>query len=178
MADHASTARPYAKALFELAQESGSYQAWLAGLAQLAAVAADDSFGNLVNDPRVDRTQIAELLIDISKDALPEGGENFVHLLVQNDRLEALTDIEQQFSELVAKAQSSVNAEVLTAIALSDTQKSALEAALEKRLGLKVSLEETIDPSLLGGAIVKAGDLVIDGSARGRIEKLTTALMR
>ncbi len=178
MADHASTARPYAKALFELAQESATYQSWLTGLGQLSAVAADESFSALVSDPRVERAQVAELLIDISKDVLPEGGTNFINLLVQNDRLNALADIEQQFSDLVAKAQASVNAEVVSAMALSDEQKSALESALEKRLGLKVSLEETVDPSLIGGAIVKAGDLVIDGSAQGRIQKLTTALMR
>jgi len=118
------------------------------------------------------------LLIDLAKDALPEGGTNLVNLLVQNDRLGALAEIEQQFGDLVAKAKASVNAEVITAMALTDDQKSALSSALEARLGLKVQLEETVDASLVGGAIVKAGDLVIDGSAKGRIEKLTTALMR
>ena len=99
-------------------------------------------------------------------------------LLVKNDRLIALTDVQQQFSDLVAKAQASVNAEVITAKALTDDQKSSLASALESRLGLKVQLEETVDASLVGGAIVKAGDLVIDGSAKGRLEKLTSALMR
>jgi F-type H+-transporting ATPase subunit delta len=89
-----------------------------------------------------------------------------------------LADIEELYKELVAKAQKAVNAQVLSAIALTDTQKTSLIEALEARLGLKVNLDETVDTSLVGGAIVKAGDLVIDGSARGRIEKLSSTLMR
>ncbi|NND83045.1 MAG: F0F1 ATP synthase subunit delta [Gammaproteobacteria bacterium] len=178
MADNASTARPYAKALYELAQETESFAGWSNALSHLAAVAADDDFSGLVNDPRVEADKIADLLIDISAEQLPPGGDNFVRLLVQNDRLEALDDIHQQFTELVAKAQALVNAEVVTAMALTEQQKSALEAALAKRLGLKVSLQETVDASLMGGAVVKAGDLVIDGSAKGRLDKLSTTLLR
>ena len=178
MADNASTARPYAKALFELAQEASSFDAWSDAVAKISAITSDDDFSALISDPRVDRTRVAELLIDLSQDVLPDGGANFVNLLVQNDRLEAMADIEQQYAELVAKAQASVNAEVITAIALSDSQKASLEAALQQRLGLKVSLHESVDATLIGGAVVKAGDLVIDGSAKGRIEKLTSALMR
>ena len=178
MADNASTARPYAKALFELAQESNSFDAWTGTMAKISAISNDETFANLVSDPRVERSQIAELLIELSQDGLPDGGANFINLLVQNDRLEAVADIEQQYSELVAKAQASVNAQVISAMALSDAQKASLESALEQRLGLKVSLQESVDPTLVGGAIVKAGDLVIDGSAKGRIEKLTSALLR
>ncbi len=178
MADNASTARPYAKALFELAQESASFDGWSDAMAKISAIVGDEAFSGLVNDPRIEGARIADLLIELSQDVLPTGGANFINLLVQNDRLEAVHDIEQQFSEMVAKAQASVNAEVITAMALSETQKASLETALEQRLGLKVSLQETVDPSLVGGAIVKAGDLVIDGSAKGRIEKLTSALMR
>ena len=178
MADNASIARPYAKAVFDLAQESNSFEAWTAALDKLAVISNDETFSALVSDPRVDGDRVAELLIDLSKDTLPEGGTNLINLLVKNDRLGVLTDIKQQFEDLVAKAKASVNAEVITAMALTDDQKSALSSALEARLGLKVQLEETIDAGLVGGAIVKAGDMVIDGSAKGRIEKLTTALMR
>jgi F-type H+-transporting ATPase subunit delta len=178
MANNASIARPYAKAVFDLAQETGSYESWSAALEKLALISADDSFSALVSDPRVDARKVTDLLVDLAKDTLPEGGTNLVNLLVQNDRLGALSDIEQQFGELVAKAQASVKAEVVTAMALTEEQKSSLASALEARLGLKVTLDETVDTALVGGAIVRAGDLVIDGSARGRIEKLTTALMR
>ena len=178
MADNASTARPYAKAVFELAQESASFDGWSDAMAKISAIVGDEAFSELGSDPRIDGARIADLLVELSQDVLPSGGANFINLLVQNDRLEAVHDIEQQFSQMVAKAQASVNAEVITAMALSDTQRASLETALEQRLGLKVSLQETVDPSLVGGAIVKAGDLVIDGSAKGRIEKLTSALMR
>ncbi|GAA6136793.1 F0F1 ATP synthase subunit delta [Arenicella sp. 4NH20-0111] len=178
MADNASIARPYAKAVFDLAQETDSYESWTVALENLSAISQDESFSALVSDPRVDGSKVVELLTDLSKDSLPDGGENFVNLLVQNDRLLALDDIQQQFSELVAKAKALANAEVLTAIALTDDQKTSLTSALEARLGMKVVIEETVDASIVGGAIVKAGDLVIDGSAQGRIEKLTTTLMR
>lgn len=178
MADNASIARPYAKAVFDLAQEANAYDAWSTALEQLAVISNDADFRTLVTDPRVDGSKVAELLTDLAKESLPNGGANFINLLVQNDRLEALTDISQQYGELVAKANALVNAEVITAQALTADQKSSLAQALETRLGLKVELAETVDASLLGGAIIKAGDLVIDGSAKGRIEKLTTALMR
>ena len=178
MADNASIARPYAKAVFDLAQESNAYDAWTTALEQLAVISNDADFSALVSDPRVDGAKVAELLNDLAKDSLPEGGANLINLLVQNDRLDSLADISQQYTDLVAKAKALVNAEVITAVALTDDQKSSLAAALEQRLGLKVELEETVDADLVGGAIIKAGDLVIDGSAKGRIEKLTTALMR
>lgn len=178
MADNASLARPYAKALFELAQESASFEAWAAGLKNLALIASDESFCALLNDPRVERSKIAALLTELSQGALPDGGSNLINLLVQNDRLNALVDIETQFTELVAKEQASMNAEVISARALTESQKASLESALATRLGLKVVLQEIVDSSLLGGAIVKAGDRVVDGSARGRLKKLTSALLR
>ena len=178
MADNASIARPYAKAVFDLAQETNTFSEWSIALLRLADISNDDDFSALINDPRIEEARVTELLNELCKDVLPQGGDNLVTLLVQNDRTSALTDIEQQFSALVAKAQASINAEVITAMALNEEQKSSLVSALQARLGLKVNLEETVDATVVGGAIVKAGDLVIDGSAKGRIEKLTTALLR
>ncbi len=178
MADNASTARPYAKAVFELAREDDAYAMWGGSLKKLAAISQDADFTALVNDPKISEDQLTSLLKELLEGELPEGGDNFLNLLVKNDRISVLSDIEQQFEELVAKAQASVNAQVISAIALTDSQKSSIASALEQRLGLKVNLEETVDADLVGGAIIKAGDLVIDGSAKGRIEKLTSALMR
>ena len=132
----------------------------------------------MVADPRVDDSQVIELLTGIAKDNLPEGGANFIQMLVLNDRLLALPDIHQQFEAHVAKARALVNADVITAKALTSDQRSALAAALQAKLGMQVELSETVDSSLIGGAIIKAGDLVIDGSAKGRIEKLSSVLMR
>lgn len=178
MADNASIARPYAKAVFDLAQETNAFDAWSSALEQLALISQDESFRTLVADPRVDDSQVIELLTGIAKDNLPEGGANFIQMLVQNDRLLALPDIHQQFEAHVAKARALVNAVVITAKALTSDQRSALAAALQAKLGMQVELSETVDSSLIGGAIIKAGDLVIDGSAKGRIEKLSSVLMR
>ncbi|GHA14131.1 ATP synthase subunit delta [Arenicella chitinivorans] len=178
MADNASIARPYAKAVFDLAQETNAFDAWGSALEQLALISQDDSFRTLIADPRVDDSQVIELLTGIAQDNLPQGGANFIHMLVQNDRLLALPDIHQQFEAHVAKARATVNADVVTAKALTNDQRSALAAALQAKLGMQVELSETVDSSLIGGAIIKAGDLVIDGSAKGRIEKLSSALMR
>ena len=178
MADNASIARPYAKAVFDLAQETGSFDEWSAALDHLAVISQDESFIALVNDPRVESSKTAELLTDVAKESLPEGGVNFINLLVQNDRLLALTDIKEQYSDLVAKAKALVNAKVTTALPLTADQKKSLISALEARLGMKVEIDESVDASIVGGAVVQAGDLVIDGSAKGRIEKLTSALLR
>ena len=178
MADNASIARPYAKAVFDLAQQENAFDAWTAALEQLAVISNDADFSALVSDPRVEGAKVAELLTDLAKDSLPEGGANLIKLLVQNDRVQSLVDINQQYTDLVAKANALVNADVITAKPLTEDQKSSLAAALEQRLGLRVQLEEIVDADLIGGAIIKAGDMVIDGSAKGRIEKLTTALMR
>ena len=178
MADNATIARPYAKAVFDYAQESNSFDEWTTVLDQLAVISSDESFSALVNDPRVEDSKITELLIDLSKDVLPAGGTNFITLLVQNERLDSLQDVQQQYADLVANAKAIVTADVTTAIALSEDQKSSLIQALEQRLGQKVVLEETVDAGLIGGAIIKTGDLVIDGTAKGRIEKLTSTLSR
>jgi F-type H+-transporting ATPase subunit delta len=162
-----------------LAEEANSHAEWASTLEKLSLISADEDFIGLVNDPRIDSQRLTTLLIELVGDggqSLPAGGENFINLLVQNDRVEALSDIQQLFTVLVAKAKAEVNAEVITAMPLTDDQRSAIAAALETRLGLKVILEETVDAELKGGAVIKAGDMVIDGSVKGRLEKLTAAL--
>ena len=178
MADNASVARPYAKAVFELARDAKAFDAWSAVLETLASVAKDSQFQTLVGDPNVSEQQLVDLLLDLAGKKTPEGVENFIRLLAKNNRIEALEEVSNQFEIMVAKANELVNAQVITAKALNAEQKKSLAEALEKKLGLKVTIEESVDTELLGGAIIKAGDLVIDGSAKGRIEKLTTALMR
>ena len=176
MADNASIARPYAKAVFDLATETNQHDDWTNALDALAAIANDDDFVDVAASPQIKAEQLEKLVIDIVGDKLPNGGENFVKLLAQNDRLEALPGVQQQYSLLLAESRKSIEAEVLTARPLSDDQKTKLTEALQTRLGVTVSITETVDESLVGGAIVKAGDLVIDGSAKGRVEKLAIAL--
>jgi len=176
MADNASIARPYAKAVFDLATEAGNQDDWSSALESLAAITQDEEFGKAVNSPQVKAEQLEGLILDVLGDKLPAGADNFVKLLAGNDRLESLSDIQQQYALLLAESRQSIEAEVVTARPLSDTQKTSLIEALQTRLGVSVSILETVDEGLIGGAIVKAGDLVIDGSARGRVEKLAIAL--
>ena len=176
MADNASIARPYAKAVFDLATETDNQNDWSAVLESLAAIAEDEEFGKAVNSPQVKPEQLEELVLGVLGDKLPEGGDNFVKLLTQNGRLESLPDVQQQYALLLAESRKSIEAEVLTARPLSAEQKTNLTQALQERLSVTVSIVETVDESLVGGAIVKAGDLVIDGSAKGRVEKLAIAL--
>ena len=136
MADNATIARPYAKAVFDYAQESNSFDEWTTALDQLAVISVDESFSAVVNDPRVEDSKVTQLLIDLSKDVLPAGGTNFITLLVQNERLDSLQDVQQQYADLVANAKAIVTADVTTAIALSEDQKSSLIQALEQRLSL------------------------------------------
>ena len=176
MADNASIARPYAKAVFDLATEENQHDDWTSALDALATIAQDDDFVDVVVSPQVKPEQLEKLVVDIVGDKLPNGGDNFIKLLAQNGRLEVLPDVQQQYALLLADSRKSIEAEVLTARPLSDDQKTKLTEALQVRLGVTVSITETVDESLIGGAIIKAGDLVIDGSAKGRVEKLATAL--
>ncbi|HSH41821.1 MAG TPA: F0F1 ATP synthase subunit delta [Arenicellales bacterium] len=178
MAGTSSLARPYARAVFELAQESNDFKSWSEALGFLAAVVGDESVQALVNNPRVDSEQLEQLFDDLCGDRVPEGARNLLRLMLNNDRLSLMPDVAAQFETLRAEAEGTVEAEVRSAKPISDEQKAQLSKALEKRLGRKVNLTVHEDENLLGGAIIQAGDLVIDGSAKGRLEKLASALQR
>jgi F-type H+-transporting ATPase subunit delta len=178
MAGTSSLARPYARAVFELAQESNDFETWSQALAFLSALVSDESIIELVNNPRVEEDSLQELFDDLCGDRVPESGRNLLRLMMANDRLALMPDVAAQYEIMRAEAEGSVDAEVRSAQPLNDEQKERLSKALEKRLGRKVKLTVHEDDTLLGGAVIRAGDLVIDGSAKGRLEKLASALQR
>lgn len=178
MAGTSSLARPYARAVFELAQESKDLKSWSEALAFLAALMSDESIQALVNNPRVEQERLQELFDDLCADRVPEGGRNLLRLMMANDRLLLMPDVAAQYERLRSEAEGSVDAEVRSAKPMSDEQKTQLSKALEKRLGRKINMTVHEDATLLGGAVIRAGDLVIDGSAKGRLEKLASALQR
>lgn len=178
MAGTSSLARPYARAVFELAQESKDFKSWSQALAFLAALVSDESIQDLINNPRVEQERLEELFDDLCGDRVPEGGRNLLRLMMANDRLPLTPDVAAQYEILRAEAEGTVEAEVRTAKPISDEQRTQLSRALEKRLGRKVNLTVHEDDTLLGGAVIRAGDLIIDGSAKGRLEKLASALQR
>lgn len=178
MAGTSSLARPYARAVFELAQDAGDFESWSGALGFMAALVDNESIQDLINNPRVERERLSGLLDDLCGDRVPDKARNLLHLMMDNDRLLLMPDVAAQYEILRAEAQQTIEAEVRSAKAMSDQQKTRLSEALEKRLGRKVNLTVHEDATLLGGAVVRAGDLVIDGSAKGRLEKLAGALAR
>ena len=176
MADRATIARPYARAAFAHAQASKDLAGWSKLLGAAAQGAADPGVARLIGNPHVTGEELVELLGGLSKQAAGEGGRNFLKALAENRRLALLPEIAAQFERLRADVEGLVDVTVIAAREIAAPQRKKLEAALAKRLGREVRMHTRIDESLLGGAIVQAGDLVIDGSLKGRLERLGSAL--
>jgi len=174
MAERITTARPYAKAIFALARTGNSLAATSTGLQRAATVVADPQVHELLGSPHVTPAQLAELVNGVA--GLDDNGRNFVALLAQNRRLGFLPEIAALFEQMKTEVENAVEVEVVAAAKLTPDQESRYAAALQKKLGRQVRLHTRIDDSLLGGAVLKAGDLVIDGSLKGRLERLATEL--
>ena len=172
MADKSTIARPYAKAAFEEARDRGRLGPWSAALRTAAAVVSDARVEALLGNPRVTPEELAALLIGITGPELDEQGRNFARTLADNRRLGLLPEISARFDELKGEAEGVVDVTVTSAAPLDDAQRGQLIAALERRLGRSVRLQCATDPALIGGAVLRAGDLVIDGSIRGRLERI------
>ncbi len=161
-----------------MAREADDYASWSDALQFVAVIAADPAIVKLVQSPRFDRARLSALFDDLIGEQVSEAARNFVKLVVHNGRVGALPAIASQFEALRAAAQGTVEAEVVSAQEVSEAQLAKLASGLEKRLGRKVTLKVRRDETLLGGAIIRAGDLVIDGSARGHLNKLASTLAR
>ncbi|HEX7047293.1 MAG TPA: F0F1 ATP synthase subunit delta [Gammaproteobacteria bacterium] len=172
MADISTLARPYAKAAFELARDKGAFDQWQHALAALAEVARQEEVQILLKDPRVSTAQQVDVFIAAAGDALDQNAKNFVKVLAQYRRLEVLPEIEADFTQLRAIAENTVQAELRTAVEASDAQRQKIRAALKQRLGRDIELRCVVDESLIGGAQIRAGDLVIDSSVSGKLERL------
>lgn len=178
MAEKTTIARPYAQAVFELAQSHKELPRWSEMLQLAAMVAADERIANLLGNPRVDKAELAQLLLDICGDKLNAAAQNLIRLLVENDRMDVLTEIAALYEMYRAEAERTVEAHVTSAVAIDEAQKQQIIASLKKRLGREVTLSCETDAKLLGGAIIRAGDLVIDGSVTEQLAKLQVALAR
>ena len=176
MADKSTIARPYAKAAFEEARDHGRLGPWSEALRTAAAVVRDSRVEALLGNPRVTPEELATLVIEIAGPQLDEEGRNFVRTLAGNRRLPLLPEIAALFDELKSEAEGVVDVTVTSAAPLDDSQRGKLAAALQRRLGRSVHLQCATDPTLIGGAVLRAGDLVIDGSLRGRLERIAYAL--
>jgi len=171
MATESTTARPYARAIFELAAERGGYDQWSSRLAYWAAVVQDDTMRARLSEPGVTAQDKAELIASVS-DGLDDDSRGLLKLLAENDRLASIPDMQTQFEQLRRDAEGEVEAHVVSAYELTDEQANSIVEALGKRLSRKVKITSEVDSDLIGGAIIRAGDLVIDGSIRGRLAGL------
>jgi F-type H+-transporting ATPase subunit delta len=176
VAERATIARPYARAAFAHAQGAKDLASWSKLLDAAAQGAADPRVARLIGNPHVTGAELVDLLGGLSKQAAGEDGRNFLKALAENRRLALLPQIAAQFEALRAEVEGVMDVEVIAAREIAAPQWKKLEAALAKRLGREVRMQTRIDETLLGGAIVRAGDLVIDGSLKGRIERLGSAL--
>ncbi len=176
MAEAKTIARPYAEAAFALAREQKALPAWSGMLALIAAVAGDEQLHRLASDPRASHEQLLGLILGVGGDRLTREGQNFVRALVENRRLAVLLEIVAVFEELRNAAEARIEATVQSAFPMSAEQVKALEQGLTRKLARAVTVKVTIDPALIGGTLVHAGDLVIDDSVRGRLERLAVTL--
>lgn len=183
MADHATVARPYAKAVFDLARAAGELEGWSKALSAVAAVVADDGARAYLARPELtssDKARFVEAVCGTLGDAGVIGsahGRNLLALLAENRRLHVLPEIAAQFDRLKSEAENKVRVTLVSASSIDDAQAAKVKAALERKLGRDVELGVEVDENLLGGAVVRAADMVIDGSVRSRLARLTDSLI-
>lgn len=176
MAELTTLARPYAKAAFEHAQAHQQLANWSAMLGLAAAVSQDDTMQRLLKAPRLTSADKAATFIEVCGDKFDAQAQNFIHIVAENDRLPLLAEISELFELYKAEQEKSVDVEVTSAYALNEEQQDKLAKVLSARLGREVRLHTVEDAALIGGVVIRAGDLVIDGSVRGKLAKLAEAL--
>ncbi|UIU92140.1 F0F1 ATP synthase subunit delta [Escherichia coli] len=174
MSEFITVARPYAKAAFDFAVEHQSVERWQDMLA-FAAEVTKKQMAELLSGALAPET-LAESFIAVCGEQLDENGQNLIRVMAENGRLNALPDVLEQFIHLRAVSEATAEVDVISAAALSEQQLAKISAAMEKRLSRKVKLNCKIDKSVMAGVIIRAGDMVIDGSVRGRLERLADVL--
>ena len=176
MADRLTVARPYAKAAFKQAQGEGQLGAWSEVLNATAIAVADPRVKALLGSPRVTGAQLAGLLADVTRLEPGATSRKLIDTLAENKRLGFLPEIAKLFDELKDDAEGVVDVEITSAAAMAPEEQGKLHRALELRFSRKVRLHAKVDPELIGGAVVRAGDLTIDGSYKSRLERLAYEL--
>ena len=178
MAEKNTIARPYAQAAFEIAQADNDLQGWSDMLQLLSVAVVDTRMQSIIGNASIEIDKVVDILLGVGGDRLSDKGKNFVKVLAESRRLAVLPEIAALYEAQRAEAEKTIEAEVASAFPLSDAQQQQIAAALKKRLGREVNLVARTDESIVGGAIVRAGDLVIDGSITGQLDKLAANLMR
>lgn len=178
MSDISTLARPYARAVFETARAKASQPTWSEALALMSIVASDPTMKEVLDNPKMTKAQKGEVFAGVCEGKIDDAAKNLIALLAENSRLSICPSIAEQYELLRSADEGVVEAEVISAMPLDSDQESVLKESLKKKLGSDVTLTTKVDESLIGGVIVKAGDMVIDGSIRSQIASLTNALNR
>lgn len=176
MSDLTTAARPYARAVFETAEKAGGLTAWSDTLGFMGAIASNEDVKKLLASPKMAKQAGADAFLKLCDNKLDDQAQNLVRMLAENNRLSLLPEMSVIYEALKDEAKGSVEALVIAAKKLTKVEEDAISKALKKRLGRDVKLKVGVDKELLGGAIIKAGDLVIDGSLQGRLRKITSVM--
>ena len=176
MAESITIARPYAKASFEAAKANNAFDFWSSMLALASAVAKDKNMVVVLDHPALTSQAKADAFCDVCGDKLNDQGKNLVHVLSENDRIGLFPEIANLFETLKAQLEHSVDVEIESAFDLGSEQQEKLAQALSTKLDRKVNVTSTVNESLMGGAIIRANDLVIDASVKGKLAKLAEAV--
>ena len=172
MQEKTTIARPYARAVFEQAGASGGLEQWSVMLQLLRQVVADATMQALIKNPKVDDNRLADIIFDICGERLNQQGKNFVRILIDAGRLSVAAQIYKLFEEKKAEAEGIAGVEVISAYPLEDQQREKIKQVMAKRLGKKIEITARTDQGLIGGAVIRAGDSVIDASLKGRLRQL------
>jgi F-type H+-transporting ATPase subunit delta len=178
MSEFTTAARPYANAVYDIADEANALKSWGDALANLSALISDGQMSKMLDNPELGKKQKAELVITVLGDKLTDKQQNLVKLMAENGRLKLMADVQAQFELARAKAENKIEARVISAFELSAKQTEELVNTLKNKLGSDITLTTTIDKSLIGGVIIKAGDTIIDASLKSQLDSLALSLGR
>jgi len=176
MAETSTVARPYAKAAFEYACEQQVLESWSEWLTKLGQVVAVRDAQKLLSSPKLNAERKVELIVELADVTIDDAAKRFLTTLGEKGRLGVLPQVASQFEHLRAEREKRIEVFVVSAYELDDKQQNKLAGALKKRLNREISITTQVDPKLIGGVILRAGDTVIDGSLRGRLNRLSEAL--
>jgi F-type H+-transporting ATPase subunit delta len=176
MAELSTLARPYARAVFEYSRDNGDLATWSAQLRVAAAVTLNDVMQQVLSNPALTAEQQAQALTGVCGDAINSQGSNFISILAGNKRLTLLPEIYALFETYKANQEKTIDVQVYSAFDVAEETRQTLAQVLTTKLEREVKVDSIVEPSLLGGVLIRAGDLVIDGSVRGRLNKLAEAM--
>jgi F-type H+-transporting ATPase subunit delta len=176
MSDQTTIARPYARAVFDQARAENSLESWSEMLTLAAIIAKDPMMSSMLDNPLIARDRITEMFLDVAGERFSEGGRNLVRTLAVHDRLAILPEIARLFEERKAGAENWLEAQVISAYPINADQEQILIQALARRFGRTINITVQVDRTLIGGAIIHVGDIVIDGSLRAGLTQMADEL--